>query len=59
MEAERAKQFLRVFEHGGKLDSPIIRELYLEGYIEIDLQLSKKELHLTTVTAKGKQLLNT
>ena len=57
MEAERAKEFLRVFEHGGKLDSAIVRELYLAGYIEIDLQSSKEELHLTTITAKGKQLL--
>jgi len=57
MEVERAKQFLRALEHGGKLDSPIIRELYLAGYVEIDLQLSKRELRLTTVTAKGKQLL--
>lgn len=56
-EVERAKQFLRVFEHGGKLDSAVVGDLYLVGYIEIDLQSCKKELHLTTITAKGKQLL--
>ena len=59
MEVERAKQFLRALEHGGTLDPAIVRELYLAGYIEIDLQSSKKELHLRTITAKGKRLLCT
>jgi hypothetical protein len=42
MEVEPTKQFLRLFEHGVMQDLAIIRELYLAGYIEIDLQSSKK-----------------
>jgi len=63
MEVGRARQLLKAFErafkHGGEVDAATIRELYLAGYIEIDLQSSKKELHMTTITAKGKQLLET
>jgi len=57
MDIDRVKRFLRVFADGNKLDTLTIRELYLSGYIGIDLQSSRKEPHPTVITEKGKRVL--
>ena len=57
MNEEQAKRFLRIFAEGKKLDKITIRELYLSGYIGIELHSVGKELLPTTITEKGKQIL--
>ena len=57
MNEEQAKRFLRIFAEGKKLDKITIRELYLSGYIGIELHSVGKELLPTTITEKGKQVL--
>jgi hypothetical protein len=52
-----AKSALREHARGKKLNQAAIGELYLAGYIGIDLQSPGKKLLLTVVTDKGKQLL--
>jgi hypothetical protein len=47
---------LRAYADGKKLEPATLRELYLAGYIGIDLQSSRKELHPTVITEKGRQL---
>jgi len=57
IEAERAKSFLRTFVDGKKLDSTAIRELYLSGYLGIELPAMGREPVPTTITEKGKLVL--
>ncbi len=57
MNDDQAKRFLRIFADGEKLDKITIRELYLSGYIGIELHSVAKELLPTTITEKGKRVL--
>jgi len=57
MDINQAKWFLRVFVDGKKLDTVTIRELYLSGYIGIELLLPGKEPLPTVITEKGKRVL--
>jgi len=57
MDINQAKWFLRVFADGKKLDTATIRELYLSGYIGIELLSSGKEPLPTVITEKGKRVL--
>jgi len=50
---------LRVFAEGKKLDTLTIRELYLSGYIGIELLSPGKEPLPTVITEKGKRVLET
>jgi len=57
MDVDQAKWFLRIFADGKKLDTIAIRELYLSGYIGIELHSAGKEPIPTTITEKGKRVL--
>jgi hypothetical protein len=57
IEAERAKSFLRTFVDGKKLDKVAIRELYLSGYLGIELPAIGREPIPTSITEKGKMML--
>jgi hypothetical protein len=57
MDINQAKWFLRVFVDGKKLDTVTIRELYLSGYIGIELLSPGKEPLPTVITEKGKRVL--
>jgi hypothetical protein len=57
MDINQAKWFLRVFADGKKLDTLTIRELYLSGYIGIELLPPGKEPLPTVITEKGKRIL--
>jgi hypothetical protein len=57
MDINQAKWFLRVFADGKKLDTVTIRELYLSGYIGIELLSPGKEPLPTVITEKGKRVL--
>ena len=57
MDIAAAKSALREQARGKKLNQAAIGELYLAGYIAIDLQSLGKKLLPTVVTEKGKQLL--
>ena len=57
MDIHQAKWFLRVFADGKKLSKLAIRELYLSGYLGIELLSSAKDPLPTAITEKGKQLL--
>jgi hypothetical protein len=57
MDIEQAKWFLRVFEGGNKLNKVTIRELYLSGYLGIELLSPGKEPLPTVITEKGKRVL--
>ena len=59
MDMNQAKWFLRVFADGKKLDAVTIRELYLSGYIGIELLSPGKEPLPTFITEKGKRVLET
>jgi len=59
MDLDQARWFLRVFARGSELNTATIRELYLSGYIGIDLHPAGKELRPTVITEKGKQVLET
>jgi len=59
MDINQAKWFLRVFADGKKLDTVTIRELYLSGYIGIELLSPGKEPLPTVITEKGKRVLET
>jgi hypothetical protein len=59
MDINQAKWFLRVFADGKKLDTVTIRELYLLGYIGIELLSPGKEPLPTVITEKGKRVLET
>jgi hypothetical protein len=57
MDVDQATRLLRVFADGKKLDTIAIRELYLSGYIGIELHSAGKEPVPTTITEKGKRAL--
>ena len=57
MDTVQARQFLRVFTAGKKLNTLTIRELYLSGYIGIELNPLGKEPVPTVITEKGKRVL--
>ena len=57
MDVDQAKWLLRIFAEGKKLDTIAIKELYLSGYIGIDLHSAGKEPIPTTITEKGKRVL--
>ena len=57
MDMNQAKWFLRVFADGKKLDTVTIRELYLSGYIGIELLSPGKEPLPTVITEKGRRVL--
>jgi hypothetical protein len=59
MDINQAKWFLRVFEGGNKLNAVTIRDLYLSGYIGIELRSPGKEPLPTVITEKGKRILET
>ncbi len=55
----QAKWFLRVFANGKKLNTLTIRDLYLSGYLGIELRSPGKEPLPTVITEKGKRVLET
>jgi hypothetical protein len=57
MDTALAKSALREHFRGKRLNQAAIGELYLAGYIGIDLQSPRKKLLPTVITEKGKQLL--
>jgi hypothetical protein len=57
MDIDRARWFLRVFAGGKKLNTLTISELYLSGYLGIELLSPEKEPLPTVVTEKGKRVL--
>jgi hypothetical protein len=57
MEIDQAKWLLRIFANGKKLDNIAVRELYLSGYIAIKLHSVGKEPLPTSITEKGKRIL--
>jgi hypothetical protein len=57
MDATQAKWFLQVFANGKKLDKLTVRELYLSGYISIELDSPGNEPLPTVITEKGKRTL--
>jgi hypothetical protein len=57
MDTALAKSALREHSRGKRLNQAAIGELYLAGYIGIDLQSPRKKLLPTVITEKGKQLL--
>ncbi len=57
MDTAQAKWFLRVFANGKKLDKLTIRELYLSGYIAIELNSPGNAPLPTVITEKGKRTL--
>jgi hypothetical protein len=57
MDVDHAKRCLRIFADGKKLDTIAIRELYLAGYIGIELHSAGQEPVPTTITEKGKRVL--
>jgi len=59
MEIAKVKWFLRALADGKKLNTAVVRELYLSGYIEIELHSPGKEPLPTLITEKGKRVLET
>ncbi len=59
MDIDQAKWFLRVFEGGNRLNAVTVSELYLSGYIGIELLSPGKEPLPTVITEKGKRVLET
>jgi hypothetical protein len=57
MDVDQAKCFLRIFAEGEKLDKIAISELYLSGYLAIELPAVGREPVPTTITEKGKLVL--
>jgi len=57
MDIDQVKWFLRAFEGGEKLGTLAVRELYLSGYVGIELPCPGKEPVPTTITEKGKRVL--
>jgi len=57
MEIAQVKWCLRTFADGRKLNTLVIRELYLSGYIEIELHSPGKDPVPTLITEKGKRVL--
>jgi hypothetical protein len=59
MNINQATWFLRVFANGKKLNTLTIRDLYLSGYLGIELRSPGKEPLPTVITEKGKRVLET
>ena len=59
MNINQAKWFLRAFANGKKLNTLTIRDLYLSGYLGIELRSAGKEPLPTVITEKGKRILET
>jgi hypothetical protein len=59
MDIDQAKWFLRAFADGKKLNKITITELYLSGYIGIELPSPGTDPRPTVITEKGKQVLET
>ena len=57
MEVVEVRLALRAFLAGKKLELATVRELYLAGYVGIDLESQGRELSPTGITAKGWRLL--
>ena len=57
MDTDQAEWFLQVFADGKTLKSRIVRDLYLAGYIGIELQSGGNDLLPTAITEKGKRVL--
>jgi hypothetical protein len=57
MDVDHAKRCLRIFADRKKLDTIALRELYLAGYIGIELPSAGQEPVPTTITEKGKRVL--
>ena len=57
MDTDQAKWFLQVFATGATLNSRTIEDLYLAGYIGIELQSAPNEPVPTVITEKGKRAL--
>ena len=57
MDTNEARWFLQVLVSGKKLSPPAVRELYLAGYLEIELNSPEKEPRPTVITEKGKRVL--
>lgn len=57
MDVDHAKRCLRIFADGKMLDIIVIRELYLAGYLGIELSSAGQEPVPTTITEKGKNVL--
>ena len=57
MDIDQARWFLRVFANGKKLSKLTVSELYLSGYIRIELPLAGNDPHPTVITDKGKRVL--
>jgi hypothetical protein len=57
MDTAQARWFLQVFAHGKKLDRLTIRELYLSGYLAIELHSPGNDPLPTVITEKGKRTL--
>ena len=57
MEVVEVRLALRAFLAGKKLELATVRELYLAGYVGIDLESQGRELLPTEITAKGWHLL--
>ena len=57
MDIAQVKWFLRIFANGKKLDKLTIRELYLSGYIGVELPSPGNEPLPTVITEKGKRTL--
>ena len=57
MDIDQARWFLRVFAKGKKLSKLTVSELYLSGYIGIELRSPGKEPLPTVITEKGKRVL--
>ena len=57
MDIGQAKWFLQVFAGGNKLNAVTVSELYLSGYIGIELLSPGKDPLPTVITEKGKRVL--
>src|SRR4030095_12329533 len=57
MDIAQVKRLLRAFAGGKKLNPVITRDLYLSGYIAIELHSPGKEPVATFITEKGKRVL--
>lgn len=57
MGTDQVKRLLQVFAAGKKLDKTAVTELYLSGYIGIQIPSVGKEPVPTTITPKGDLVL--
>lgn len=57
MDSNQAKWFLQIFAAGKKLNPLTIQQLYLAGYVAIDLHSPANQPVPTVITEKGLRLL--